>query len=115
MIHVKLGEEFREPLEKIKKYFPGTSNSQIVTNIINSYLPIYEEGIESLHNPQLTIGKTDSGMGLTTSTKPPVNAYFANGAETKPESEPKSSPEPTQQNSPENSEEIPEELENLFD
>ena len=54
-------------------------------------------------------------MGLTTSTKPPVNDYFANGAETKPESEPKSSPERNPKNSPKNSEEIPAELENLFD
>ena len=63
MITVRLGEEFREPIEKIKKYFPGTSNSQIVTNIINSYLPIYEEGIESLQ--KFKQSPRDSSVGCS--------------------------------------------------
>ena len=118
MIHVKLGEEFREPLDKIKGYFPNTSYTHIITNIINSYLPIYSQGIESLHNPQLTVGKAEAGIGVTTSTKPPVNPYLSADPATKTDSAPKKAPEHHQENDSEKnqiSEEIPEELENLFD
>ena len=118
MITIRLGEEFREPIEEIKKYFPNTSNSRIITNIINSYLPIYQQGITSLHNPQLTVGKADAGIGVTTSTKTPVNPYLGSDSDQKTDSD----LEKTQQRNHENegqknkiSEEIPEELENLFD
>lgn len=118
MLVIKLEEEFREPIEEIKKYFPKTSNSQVITNIINSYLPIYLEGIRTLHNPKLTIGRSDTGIGVTTSTLNPVNPYLGNDGEPKTDSSPEKVHEPNLENSTEKnkiSEEIPEELENLFD
>ena len=115
MIHIKLEDEFREPLDRIKTYFPNTSYTRIITNIINSYLPIYEQGITSLHNPQLTIGKADAGIGVTTTTKPPVNPYLGDDAVTKSDSEAKKSPQRHLEKEEKIKEEIPEELENLFD
>lgn len=114
MINIRLGEEFREPLNKIKGFFPNSSYTRIVTNIVSSYLPIYEQGMISLHNPQLTIGRADAGAGLTTSTKPPVSFYSGVEEATKAESEAKKSLLHHQENSSEK-DEIPEELENLFD
>ncbi len=71
MVTIKLPEECIAFMDSIKEHCPGMSYTNIVNNVLRTYLPIYTEGIAALHNPRITFGETKTGMGVTLTTQTP--------------------------------------------